>query len=107
MINKKLIIGLFVVTFLGACASPTAMIGPAYTLTSSGNFFQAGLTYGANEMITAHTGKAPIENLKEINLVKKKMNKNIQKETLESEDFYFLVKKRIETTSNILKSSNQ
>jgi hypothetical protein len=32
----------FLFSFLGACASPTAMLGPAYTLTSTGNILQAG-----------------------------------------------------------------
>ena len=107
MINKKLILGLFLISFMGACASPTAMLGPAYTLTSSGNVIQAGLSYGSNEMITMYTGKTPLENLQEINSIEKIEVKNIHKKTLESEDFYFLVKEKIEKTNKILKSSNQ
>ena len=107
MINKKIILGLFVVSFLGACASPTAMLGPAYTLTSSGNVFQAGLSYGSNEMITMYTGKTPLENLQEISSVEQTKGKNIHKKTLESEDFYILVKQNVEKTNKILKSSNQ
>ena len=103
MINKKIIIGLFTISFLGACASPTAMLGPAYTLTSSGNVIQAGLSYGSNEMITMYTGKTPIENIQEISSIEK----NVQKETLESQDFYILVKNKIEKTSGLLKLSNQ
>ena len=68
VINKKVILGLFIISFLGACASPTAMLGPAYTLTSSGNVIQAGLSYGSNQMITMYTGKTPFENIKEITL---------------------------------------
>ena len=94
----------FIVCFLGACASPTAMLGPAYTLTSSGNVFQAGLSYGSNELITMYTGKTPIENVKEITL---NQEKNIQKQTLESEDFYVLVKNKINKTQAILKKTNQ
>ena len=107
MINKKIILGLFIVSFLGACASPTAMLGPAYTLTSSGNVFQAGLSYGSNEMITMYTGKTPLENLKEISSIEQSKKKNIHKKTLESEDFYILVKQNVEKTNKILKSSNQ
>ena len=103
MINKKIILGLFVISFLGSCAPPTAMIGPAYSLTSSGNVLQAGLSYGSSEMITMYTGKTPIENLQEIS----SKEKNIKKKTLESEDFQFLVKQNIEKTNKILKSSNQ
>ena len=107
MINKKIILGLFIISFLGACASPTAMLGPAYTLTSSGNVFQAGLSYGSNEMITMYTGKTTLENLKEISSIEQSKKKNIHKKTLESEDFYILVKQNVEKTNKILKSSNQ
>ena len=104
MILKKLIFGLLTLSFLAGCSSPTAMIGPAYTLTSTGNIFQAGLSYGSNEMITMYTGKTPIENVKEI---ASQNHNNVHKKTLESEDFYFLVKEKIEATNKILKSSSQ
>ena len=107
MINKKIILGLFIVSFLGACASPTAMLGPVYTLSSSGNVLQAGLSYGSNEMITMYTGKTPLENLQEITEIENNNRKNIHKKTLESEDFYFLVKQKIENTNKILNSSSQ
>ena len=103
MIHKKIFLGLFVIAFLAGCASPTAMLGPAYTLTSTGNVLQAGLSYGSNEMITMYTGKTPIENVKEIT----SNQKNIQKQTLESEDFYILVKNKINKTGSILKKINQ
>ena len=104
MINKKIIFGLIFVVLLGACASPTALLGPAYTLTSTGNIYQAGLSYGSNALITEYTGKTPIENLKEISSLKEK---NIKESTLKSEDFYLLVKNKIEKTSKILNLSNQ
>ena len=103
MIHKKIFFGLFLVGLLGACTAPTAMLGPAYTLGSSGNVLQAGLNYGSNQMITKYTGKTPIENLKEIKNLSKKQTKNIKKETLESEEFYILVKNKIDKTSGILK----
>ena len=64
MIHKKIIFGIFVISFLSGCASPTAMIGPAYTLTSTGNISQASFSYGSNQMITMYTGKTPFENIK-------------------------------------------
>ena len=51
VINKKIIFGLFLAGFLGACGAPTAMLGPAYTLTSTGSVAQAGLSYGSNHLI--------------------------------------------------------
>ena len=103
VIDKKLIIGLLVFIFLGACTAPSAMLGPAYTFSSTGNVLQAGFSYGSNQMITAYTGKTPLENLKEAT----PMKKNIKKQTLESEDFYILVKSKIDKTSGILKLSSQ
>ena len=103
MTQKKIIFAFFTLSFLSGCASPTAMIGPAYTLTSTGNVLQAGLSYGSNEMITMYTGKTPIENVVEV----ASNQKNIQKQTLESEDFYILVKNKIDKTGAILKKSNQ
>ena len=79
------------------------MLGPAYTLTSTGNIAQASLTYGSNQMITMYTGKTPFENVKEITMDEK----NIKKKTLESEDFFNLVKNRIDKTGAILKKTNQ
>ena len=57
MVYKKIILGLFTLSLLGACAAPTAMLAPAYTLTSTGSAFQAGLSYGSGELVTVYTGK--------------------------------------------------
>ena len=107
MINKKLILGLFLFSMLGACTSPTAMLGPAYTFTSTGNIAQAGLSFGSNTLITSYTGKSPIENLEDITSKNLSIKKNIQKQTLQSEDFYQLVKSKIEMTKGKIKLSNQ
>ncbi|MDC3028506.1 hypothetical protein OA177_01155 [Candidatus Pelagibacter sp.] len=107
MINKKIFFGLFVISLLTNCSSPTAMLGPVYTLSSTGSGLQAGVNYGSNQLITMYTGNTPIENLKKISVDQKKDEINVQKKTLESEDFYFLVKKRIEITNKIINKANQ
>ena len=103
MICKKIILGFMIVGLLGACKSSSAMLGPAYTLSATGNVYQTGLSFASNQMVRIITGKTPIENLKEIPSRKE----NIQKKTLESEDFYLLVQEKIETTGITLKLSNQ
>ena len=106
MINRKIIFVLSIFGFLGACAAPTAMLGPAYTFTATGgNVLQTGLTYKSSKLVKTYTGKTPIENIQEISV--KNQEKNIEKQTLESEDFYILVKNKIEKTGNILNLSNQ
>ena len=104
MKGKKIVFGLAILSFLSACTSPTAMLGPAYTLSTTGNVLQASLSYGSNEMITTYTGKTPLENIKEIAL---KNKKNVKKDTLESKEFYNLVKKNIEEANKIIQSINQ
>ena len=107
MIHKKIIFGLFALVVLSGCGSPTTMLGPAYTLTSSGSILQAGLNYGSNQMITMYTGKTPIENIKKIGVINENQKKNIKKNTLESEEFYMLVENRIKKLNSKLRTSNQ
>ena len=104
MICKKKIFVLTTLCFLNACTSPTAMLGPVYTFSSTGSIYQSGLSYGSNELLEKVTGKTTIENLKDLKLEKKK--ENIQRKTLESEEFYFFVKKKFENTSIKIKKIN-
>ena len=104
MIYKKIFIGLIIISFLGACTAPTAMLGPAYTFSTTGNIMQTGFTYGSSEMVTLYTGKSPMENIKEIT---SNDQNNVKKQTLESDDFYNLVSTRIKKTNAILNSSSR
>jgi|TARA_B100000780_G_scaffold205718_1_gene146225 hypothetical protein len=96
MILKKIIIALFLVSFLGGCAQNAALLGPAYTLATSGNIYHAGFTYGGNELIIQTTGKSATQNLKDV-LVPKNEDTEFQK----------LVKKNIKETRKKLNLSNQ
>ena len=83
------------------------MLGPAYTLSSTGSGFQAGINYSSNQLITMYTGSTPIENLQKIKTDQIKNKSNIQKKTLESDDFHVLVKNKIEKLNKIIKKANQ
>ena len=96
MIFIKILIGIFLIGFLSGCAQNAALLGPAYTLSTSGNVYQASFTYGSNEIITKTTGKSAAQNFKEA-LVPKKEDTEFQK----------LVKKNIEETRKKLNFSNQ
>ena len=103
MILKKIIAGLFLLFFLNGCVQNTALLGPAYTMASTGNIYQAGLTYGSNQAVKKITGKSPTENIQ--SLVD---NKKIKIEEKEKQDeFFALVKNRIEKTSKIINLANQ
>ena len=103
MILKKIFVGLYLLFFLNGCVQSTALLGPAYTLTSTGNVFQAGLSYGSNQAVKKITGKSTTENIK--SLVND--NKIKVKEEESHEEFFALVKSRIEKTSKIIQLANQ
>ena len=103
MILKKIIAGLFLLFFLNSCVQSTALLGPVYTLTSTGSIYQAGLSYGSNQAIKNITGKTPTENIK--SLVDNKKIKIKEKE--KQDEFFALVKSRIEKTSKIIQLANQ
>ena len=48
MIIKKVFVIIFLISSLNGCAQNVAIIGPAYTLATTGNVYQAGFTYGGS-----------------------------------------------------------
>jgi len=103
MILKKIIVGLFLLFFLNGCVQSAALLGPAYTLASTGNIYQAGLSYGSNQAVKKITGKSPTENIK--SLTDSKKSKIDEEQNYD--EFFALVKNRIEKTSKIINSANQ
>jgi len=87
MILKKLIIRILSIVILSGCAQNVAILGPAYTLVTTGNMVQTGLSYGSNAVISKTTGKSATQNIKEL-LIPKKDDTEFQK----------LVKRRITET---------
>lgn len=92
MIQKKIIVFTLLLISLTGCAQNAALIGPAYSLVSSGNVVQAGLTYGSNEVVSRSTGKSTAQNIQEILTPKKN-----------DSDFEKLVKENINKTRKKLK----
>ena len=64
MILNKIIISIFAICFLTGCVQNTALLGPAVTAASTGNLYQAGLSYGSSKVVTKITGKTTTENIK-------------------------------------------
>tara|TARA_B100000787_G_scaffold11290_1_gene8422 strand:+ start:793 stop:1104 length:312 start_codon:yes stop_codon:yes gene_type:complete len=103
MILKKIFIGLFFICFFNGCVQTAALLGPAYTLVSTGNVYHAGLTYGSNKVVKNITGKTTSENIKNL-LVEQEVT--VEKEE-NYDDFFALVKSRINKTHKIINSTNQ
>ena len=91
MILKKLITGLLLLFFLNGCMQSTALLGPVYTMASTGNIYQAGLSYGSNRVVKNHVDNEKMK----------------VEEKKSQEEFFALVKSRIEKTSKIIKLANQ
>ena len=58
--TKFLLLSIF---FLNGCIEATAFMGPAITIGTSGNIYQAGLSYGTNQVVQRTTGKSPIQHI--------------------------------------------
>ena len=76
---KKILIILFSLALLNACAQSTALIGPAITVGNTGNVMQAAFSYGSNMAIKQTTGKTP-EEIVTSYMEEKKEKKKIRKE---------------------------
>ena len=100
---KKIIISAFVMCFLTGCLQNTALLGPGLTIASTGNVYQAGLSYGSSKVIKKMSGKTPTENVKSF----LDNNNNTVKEEEVHDEFFVLVKDKIEKKSNILNLANQ
>ena len=103
MILKKIIISAFAMCFLTGCLQNTAFLGPAVTVASTGNVYQAGLSYGSSKAIKKMTGKTPTENVKSF----LDSNNTTVKEEEVYDEFFVLVKDKIKKKSNILNLANQ
>ncbi len=60
---KKLFFLLFGLTTLNGCIETTAFLGPAISVGTTGNVYQASLSYSTNRIIHSATGKTPIEHV--------------------------------------------
>ena len=87
MIIKKIILGIIFTVFFSACAQNAAFVGPIYTLTTTGNIYQAGASFASNKAITRFTGKSTEENIKELIVIKK-----------DDTEFEKLVKRQVKKT---------
>ena len=82
---KKILLILFSLVLLGACAQSTALLGPAITVGSTGNIMQAGFSYGTNMALKQTTGKTPsehvssyVKNKKEEKMIREEMTSYLQ-----------------------------
>ena len=73
----KTIIPIAFFLIFSGCLQSSAFFGPVITVASTGNIYQAGLSYGSNVVVQNLTGKTPMENIKDMLEPKKDENKII------------------------------
>ena len=66
MFIKKFITGVFCLAFLSGCAQNVAFLGPAITVSNSGNIHQASFQYVSGAVFKNETGKDTLTYLKDI-----------------------------------------
>ena len=93
---------IYVITglILSGCAQTTAMVGPALTLVSTGNFSQAGVTFITNRAVKEETG------MDTVSFVSKKIEEK-QSENKLRRDFKKLVETNFVKTREKLISQDQ
>ena len=71
----KILATISLLFLFNGCVQSTAFLGPAVTIASSGNVYQAGLSYGSNLAVKKISGKSTVQNIQEILIPKKNDNK--------------------------------
>ena len=97
---KKIVLYFCISLFLTGCYQSTAMVGPAITLASTGNFSQAGLAYITNKAVEKETGMSTTEYVSSILEEKTKKNEI-------HEELMILVQTNFEETRKKLLLQNQ
>lgn len=78
----------------------TAMIGPTMTLVSTGNLYQASLSYGANKAVEKETGMQTTEYL--INKIEDNQKKEISTDDEITKSLQILLELNIEKTRKLI-----
>ena len=95
----KIVLALLVLLFFTGCVQPTTLLGPIYTIGTTGNVLQAGASYGTSYAVKKMTGKTVSENVNtfvDTEQLKKELKEN-------SDDFFRIVKKHVKK-SNVIDS---
>ena len=93
----KTVFTLLVLVFFTGCVQPTALLGPMYTIGTTGNALQAGASYGTSYVVKKMTGKTVSENVNtfvDTEELKEELKEN-------PDDFFRIVKKHVKK-SNII-----
>jgi len=94
----KTVLTLLGLLFLAGCVQPTALLGPIYTIGTSGNVLQAGASYGTSFAVKKMTGKTVSENVNtfvDTEELKEELKEN-------PDEFFRIVKKHAKKSKEII-----
>ncbi len=107
MKNKKIAFILMSLILLTGCVQSSAFLGPAITVAATGNMFQAGFTYGTNEVFKKETGKDTIQYVSSLlELEDKNLLEPKDKKVTINKDLIALVESSIKKTRQKLLQKN-
>ena len=104
---KKITVIIISFVFLSACAQSTALIGPAITISSTGNVMQAGFSYASNMAVKKTTGKTPSEHISLYAEEKKEEEKLKKNEAKIQKEMANYLQSHIEIMRDKLNSKNK
>ena len=91
----KIILSILVLLFFTGCTQGTALLGPLYTIGTTGNALQAGASYGTGYAVRKVTGKTVSENVNtyvSIDKLKDELKEN-------PDEFFKIVKKHVKNSN--------
>tara|TARA_Y100000590_G_scaffold358082_1_gene413266 strand:- start:1993 stop:2349 length:357 start_codon:yes stop_codon:yes gene_type:complete len=78
---KKIVYYFVTLVFLTGCVETTALLGPAVTGGTSGNIYQASISFVSGEAVSKTTGKYPMQHVK--SFLDKAQNSKLNKSLVE------------------------
>ena len=102
-LTMKIVLTLLVLIFFAGCVQPTALLGPMYTIGTTGNVLQAGASYGTSYAVKKMTGKTVSENVNtfvDTEELKEELKEN-------PDEFFRIVKKHAKKSKKIIITTSQ
>ena len=99
----KFFLAILVLLIFNGCAQNAALLGPIYTIGTTGNVAQAGVSYGTSYAIKKVRNKSAYKNIN-TSLKKKNLKKDIKENP---DDFFRIVKKYVKKSDKIYILANQ
>jgi hypothetical protein len=99
----KIVLALLVLLFFTGCVQPTTLLGPIYTIGTTGNVLQAGASYGTSYAVKKMTGKTVSENVNtfvDTEELKEELKEN-------PDEFFRIVKKHAKKSKEIIITTSQ